>query len=157
MVRKLFLIVGFMMFFCISTYAAQLGLTLGLMSNSAESSNGLNYGISGGGGFFIPMVKFEVEYYKINDTVPPDSPHAMTFGIKFQPKFGKFSPYGIIGIGSEFEKLNFSFSKYEKFTFLGGGVHFFLMDIMSLRADIRFLNFSDRTKTRISGGIFVHI
>lgn len=157
MIKKIVLLIAVVVFLNSFTHAAELGLTLGAMSNSDSSSGGLNYGISGGGGFFIPMVKFEVEYYKIKDTELPDRPNAMTVGIKFQPKFGKFAPYAIIGVGSEFEKLNFSFSKYEKFTFLGGGVHFFLMDIMSLRADIRFLNFSDRTKTRISGGLFVHI
>jgi opacity protein-like surface antigen len=156
MVKKIFLLVGIMIFLSISAHAVEFGLNLGAMSNSGSSS-GLNYGISGGGGFFIPMVKFEFEYYKVKDTEPPNNPSAMTVGIKFRPKFGKFSPYAIIGVGSEFDKLNFSFSKYERFTFLGGGVHFFLMDIMSLRADIRFLNFSDRTKTRFSGGLYIHI
>ena len=87
----------------------------------------------------------------------PNVPPVITAGIKFRPKFGKLAPYGIIGVGGEFEHLTFNFSKYDKFTFIGGGAHLFFSDMISIRTDIRFLNFSDSTRTRFSGGIFFHL
>jgi hypothetical protein len=69
----------------------------------------------------------------------------------------RLAPYGIIGVGCEYMRFNFRFSEYRWFTYIGGGVHFFLNDLISLRGDIRWQNFSDMNKTRLCAGIFVHI
>lgn len=124
--------------------------------NKAVDS-GFHYGIAGGTGMLVPMVKFEIEYYKKKDAGTLGKPNALTLGIKFRPKFGKFAPYGIVGVGGEFDSFGLSFSEYNKFSFFGGGMHFFLNGMVSLRGDIRFLNFSDSTRTRFSAGVFIHI
>ncbi len=135
-------------------FALEFGVTGGIMD---KSSSKFNYGIAGGIGFVIPMLKLEVEFYKMSGAELPDKPSVITAGIKFRPKFGKLAPYGIIGVGGEFERWTFDFGEYDKFTYIGGGIHLFISAMISIRADIRLLNFSDSTRTRFSGGIFFHL
>ena len=99
------------------------------------------------------MTRLEFEGYRLSGM----SMNALTAGIAFRPKLGKVAPYMILGAGAEFEKLNFHFSDYRAFTFLGGGCHLFLTPILSLRFDIRFTHSRDADGTRLSGGIFLHI
>lgn len=144
------------LFFCGgSVFGFEVGVTAGTMSKAVDS--GFHYGIAGGTGMLVPMLKFEIEYYKIKDTGSPGKSNTLSLGIKFRPKFGKFAPYGIVGVGGEFDSFGFRFSEYNKFSFFGGGLHFFLKGMISLRGDIRFLNYSDSTRTRFSAGIFIHI
>lgn len=111
------------------------------------------YGFSGSSGFLLPMMNFEVEIYNISNS----EYNAITGGIKFRPKLGKISPYGVIGFGTEYKKFNFKFSEYRGFSFIGGGIHFFMVDMFSFRCDIRFTNFSQRSDVRLSGGLFLHL
>lgn len=136
-------------------HAFEVGVTVGSMSKTLDS--GFHYGFAGGTGMLIPMLKFEVEYYKMKEEMPLDRSNTLSLGIKFRPKFGHFAPYGIIGVGGEFDNFGLKFSKYNKFSFFGGGVHVFIKGMLSLRGDIRFLNFSDSTRTRFSAGVFIHI
>jgi hypothetical protein len=138
-----------------SLHAFEVGVTVGSMSKTLDS--GFHYGIAGGTGLFVPMLKFELEYYKMKEEMPLDRSNSLSLGIKFRPKFGRFAPYGIIGIGGEFDKFGLKLSKYNKFSYFGGGVHLFIKGMLSIRADIRFLNFSDSTRTRFSAGVFIHI
>ena len=133
----------------ISLYSLEAGFIAGRLS--ADSAN--FYGLSAGSGIFIPMTRLEFEGYRLSGMTM----NALTAGIAFRPKLGRVAPYMILGAGAEFEKLNFHFSGYHTFTFLGGGFHFFLAPILSLRFDIRFTHSQDANGTRLSGGIFLHI
>ena len=155
MIKKLIPLIVILMWCGGYTFAFEVGLTGGSMSKSSDS--GFHYGLAAGTGFLIPMVKFEFEWYKMKDTEFLDKPNTVSVGVKFRPKFGKFAPYAIIGVGGEFDRLNFDFGDYDKFTFIGGGCHFFAAHMVSIRADLRFLNFSDINKTRFSAGVFIHI
>ena len=151
MIKKIFLLL-FLLF--VLTYAAfpmDLGLIVGVgtINNRTESI----YGASGSWGFIIPMLKFEVEYYNLGKR----KYEAVTGGLKLRKKLGKFAPYALIGVGAEFENITFHTGEYETFLFVGGGVHFFMIDFVSIRGDIRFLNYADYNKTRLSVGVFVHI
>lgn len=155
MIKKIIPLFLILMFFGGYSFAFEVGLTIGSMSQSTDS--GLHYGIAGGMGFLIPMIKFEIEIYKMKDKELYDKPNAITAGVKFRPKLSRLTPYAIIGVGSEFEKLGFSFSEFKNFVFIGGGVHFYLARALSIRADLRFMNFSNTNKTRLSAGIFIHL
>ena len=101
----------------------------------------------------LPMLKLEVELYKMQDYAY----QALTAGVKFRPKLARLVPYAILGVGCEYKTFNFAFSEYRWFTFIGGGIHFNLNDLFSLRGDIRLQNFSNMNKTRLCAGIFIHI
>ncbi len=155
MVKKVFPFI-LVLFFCVgSVFGFEVGVTAGTMNKTVDS--GFHYGFAGGTGMLVPMLKFEIEYSKLKDAGTSGKSNIMSLGIKFRPKFGKFAPYAIVGVGGEFDSLGFSFGEYDKFSFFGGGVHFFLNGMISLRGDIRFLNYSDATRTRLSAGIFIHI
>ena len=141
------------LFFSTGLFSMELGVIGGNISNPSH----LNYGLSGSFGFLIPMVKFEFEYTRQANTEDPEFPNAFTGGIKFRPSFGRLMPYAVVGIGTEFRSFNLDFDEYESFTFIGGGVYYKMMAVFSLRADIRFLNFSGYNRTRLSAGIFFHI
>jgi len=138
--------------FSYGLFSFEAGLTIGTVTNPSRT----NYGLSGGMGFLVPMVKFEIEIYRKSDTEALDPKNAVTTGIKFRPRLGKFGPYAVIGIGTEFNSLGFDFDEYENFSFIGGGVHYYLAGIISLRADIRFLNYSGYNRTRFTAGLFFH-
>ena len=130
-------------------HSFEFGVIAGVISKPSS----FVYGLSGGMGFIVPMMKFEVELYKITDT-PND---VLSGGIKFRPKLGKLSPYAVIGVGTEFVKFDFESKNYEWFTFIGGGIHLKITGPATVRFDIRYLNFSNLSKVRFSGGIFIHL
>jgi len=143
------------LFLSIFLSVSLLGFEIGAFGGNITKPSHLTYGISAGTGLFVPMLKVEFEYFRIHNTELPELPNAMTLGIKFRPKLGNISPYGVVGIGSEFE--TFGFDLDEKFTFIGGGIHLYLNGMVSFRADIRFLNYSGFNRTRFTGGVFLHI
>ncbi len=128
-------------------------LDLGLIAGSISQPSSFCCGFSVGSGTVVPLVKFEFEGYRIRKT----GMNSLSAAVKLQPKFGKLAPYALLGAGSEFEKMNFRFSEYDFYTFFGGGLHVIFNSLVSLRADLRFLHFSDLNKTRISGGFFIHL
>ena len=132
----------------IGLYSFDIGVLGGNFSNPSH----LTYGISGSTGLLVPMLKMELEYFRIQNTEVLEYPNVMTIGIQFRPKIGNLSPYAAVGVGSEFDNFGFD----EKFTYIGGGVHLFVTGMFSIRGDIRFMNYSDYNRTRISGGIFLH-
>ena len=138
--------------FSYGLFSFEAGVTIGNISNPSQTT----YGLSGSMGFLVPMVKFEIEIYRKSDTDGLGLKNAASTGIKFRPKMGKFGPYAIIGVGSDFDKLGFDSDNYENFTFIGGGVHYYAAGIISLRADIRFLNYSGYNRTRFTAGLFFH-
>ena len=133
-------------------FSFEAGVTIGTISNPSR----MNYGLSGGMGFLLPTLKFEMEIYRKADTEELEMKNTAAVGIKFRPKLGKFAPYAIVGMGAEFSSLSFDSEKSESFTFIGGGVHYYLAGMISLRADVRFLNFPGFNRTRLTGGLFVH-
>ncbi len=135
-------------------FSIELGLIGGNISNPSHGF----YGLSSGSGFFVPMLKIEFELYRKTKTEDPEFANTASAGIKFRPGFGPFMPYAVVGVGAEFKKftLDFGKDKYDFFTFIGGGVHYKVAGMISLRADIRFLNFSDYNRTRLSAGVFFH-
>ena len=136
-------------FFTFYAFSFEFGMLAGVISKPSK----LTYGLSAGAGFIVPMLKFEAEIYKISDT----EHDGLTFGIKFRPKFGKLSPYAILGVGTEYKKFDFRTSSYKWFTFVGGGLHIRLMGSASLRLDVRYLNFSKKSRVRLTAGIFIHL
>ncbi len=148
MIKKTVFSLGFL-FLAMNAFA----LDAGLIAGSIRQPSGFFYGLSAGSGTFVPMLKFEFEGYRISET----GWNSLSAAVKFRPKFGSFAPYAALGAGGEFEKLNFKFSDYNFYTFIGGGFHLFFTSMFSLRADLRFLHFSDLNKTRISAGIFIHL
>ena len=142
-------LVVIVLLFSIQLLPIELGVIGGSISNPSE----LNYGLSGGTGLFIPLLKMEFEF-----SMTPDS-DLMEFSAaaKIRPKFGKLAPYAVAGVGVVFEKIGFDFDQYEFFTLIGGGVHFFFGGFFSLRADIRFQSFPDQNRIRLSGGFFFHL
>jgi hypothetical protein len=133
----------------VNIFAIEVGLIGGNISNPSK----FNYGISGGSGMFIPMLKFELEFYQLAESTRK----GLTTGIKFRPKLGKLAPFMIVGAGTEMEKITFQLSEYDFFTFIGGGIHYFAIRNLSLRLDVRFLNFSAANRTRLEAGIFFHL
>lgn len=128
-------------------------LDLGIVAGSSSQPASLFYGISVGSGTFVPLLKLEFEGWRIDET----GMKSLSAAVKVRPKFGAFAPYVAAGAGAEFARLNFRFSEYDFYTFIGGGVHIFVASILSLRADLRFLNLPGANKTRISGGVFIHL
>ena len=129
------------------------GYEFGIIAGTINKPSSFNYGLSGGMGFIVPMLKFEVELYKKSGT----DYDALTGGVKFRPKLGKISPYAILGIGTEFKKFDFHSNNYDGFTFFGGGVHIHLVGPASFRVDFRYLNFSFVNRVRLTGGIFINL
>jgi hypothetical protein len=147
--KKLFILTIVCIGMTANLFSFELGLIGGKISNPSEAF----FGISGGSGFLFPMVKLEVEYWKLADT----DFKALSGGIKFRPRFGMVSPYAVLGVGSEFGTFDFKFSDYNNFSFLGFGVHLHFIQVASLRIDVRFLNYSGYNRTRFSGGIFLQL
>jgi hypothetical protein len=137
------------LFLCLNSYALDLGLVAGSISQPSS----FFYGLSAGSGTIVPMVKFEFEGCRVSET----GWNSLSAAVKFRPKFGVFAPYAVLGAGGEFEKLNFKFSDYNFYTFIGGGFHLFFTSMFSLRADLRFLHLPDADRTRISAGFFIHL
>ena len=146
--RKTALLAG-LLILCLDAFALDLGLIAGSISRPAS----FFYGLSAGSGTIVPMLKFEFEGYRIRET----GWNSLSAAVKLRPKFGKLAPYAVLGAGGEFEKLNFRFSEYKFYTYIGGGLHLFFTSMFSLRFDLRFLHLPDANKTRISGGFFIHL
>jgi hypothetical protein len=149
MKKRILIFISILFIFAASLFSLELGLIAGSITKPSEAI----YGISACSGIIIPLLKFEVEYYNLADR----KFEALTTGVKLRKRFRKFAPYGVVGVGSEFDNLTFNFDKYETFFFVGGGIHLYVGGFLSLRADIRFLNFSDTNKTRLSVGAFFHL
>ena len=130
--------------------AINLGVIAGTVSKPTHSF----WGVSGQMGLIVPTLKLEIEWMRSNDE---QGINGLTAGIMIRPKFGSISPYGVFGVGTEFDSISFQFSRYDSFSFLGFGAHLFLMDVLSLRADLRFQNFAERKRFRFSAGLFVHL
>ncbi len=128
-------------------------LDLGLVAGSVNQPSSFFYGISAGSGTIVPMLKLEFEGCRVSET----GWKTLTAAVKLRPKFGIFAPYAVLGAGAEFARLNFRFSDYEFYTFIGGGFHIFFTSMFSLRADVRWLNLPEADKTRICGGFFIHL
>jgi len=148
MIKKTLLLVG-LLSLCVNSFALDLGLIAGSVSQPAS----FFYGLSAGSGTIVPMLKFEFEGCRIKET----GWNSLSAAVKFRPKFGVFAPYAVLGAGGEFEKLNFHFSDYNFYTFIGGGFHIFFTSMFSLRADLRFQHLPDANRTRVSGGFFIHL
>jgi hypothetical protein len=148
MIKKTMIVTG-----CFFLALNALALDAGLIAGSISQPSSFFYGLSAGSGTIVPLLKFEFEGYRIGES----GWNSLSAAVKFRPKFGRFAPYAVLGAGSEFEKLNFRFSEYRFYSMAGGGFHIFFTSMFSLRFDLRFLHFSDINKTRVSGGIFIHI
>jgi hypothetical protein len=146
--KKTFLFAA-LLFVCLNAQALELGVIAGSISQPSSFC----YGLSAGSGTIVPMVKFEFEGCRISET----GWNSLSAAVKFRPKFGIFAPYAVLGAGGEFEKLNFKFSDYNFYTFIGGGFHLFFTSMFSLRADLRFLHLPAADRTRISAGFFIHL
>lgn len=144
-------------FLCLVFSTGLFSLELGVIGGNISNPSHLNYGLSTSLGFLVPLVKFEFEYTRKVETEGLEFPNTFTGGIKFRPSFGRFMPYAVVGIGTEFRSFSLDFDEYESFTFIGGGIHYKMMAVFSIRADIRFLNFSGYNRTRLTAGLFFHI
>lgn len=149
MKNKVIIFLVFVFVFSGNLISYDLGFIVGTVNNPPT----FVYGLSGSMRLIVPTLKVEFEIY----SKPEDSDSVMSVGVKINPKFGKFSVYGILGAGTEYEELTFDFSEYNGFTFIGGGAHFYLIDMLSLRFDFRLLSFSADDRIRLSLGLFVHI
>jgi hypothetical protein len=148
MIKKTFLLTG-----CLLLALNASALDAGLIAGSISQPSSFCYGLSAGMGLIVPMLKMEFESYRIKEL----GLNSLSAAVKFRPKFGSFAPYALLGAGSEFKKLNFRFSEYDFYTMIGGGFHIFFSSMFSLRFDLRFLHFSDVDRTRVSGGVFIHL
>lgn len=137
----------------LAAVSAAPALDLGAMAGSLSRPNSFFYGLSLGSGTVVPLLKFEFEGSRVAAT---DS-SSLSAALKLRPKFGAFSPYAVLGAGAEFARLTLRFKEYDFYTFAGGGIHFFPTAMISLRADLRFLNLAAGGRTRVSGGLFVHL
>jgi hypothetical protein len=148
MIKKAILLIG-----CLLMALNASALDAGFIAGSISGPSSFFYGLSAGSGTIVPMLKLEFEGYRIKDS----GLNSLSAAVKFRPKFGIFSPYAVLGVGSEFAKLDFHFSEYRFYTMAGGGFHVFFSSMFSLRFDLRFLHFSDVDRTRVSGGFFIHL
>jgi hypothetical protein len=148
MIKKTILLTG-----CLLLALNVSAIDAGFIAGSISQPSSFFYGLSAGMGLIVPMLKTEFEGYKLKES----GLNSLSAAVKFRPKFGSFSPYVFLGAGGEFAKLNFRFSEYSFYTMLGGGFHIFFSSMFSLRFDLRFLHFSDIDRTRVSGGIFIHL
>ena len=151
--KKIITVAFLCLFFSTGLFSLELGVIGGNISNPSH----LNYGLSTSLGFLVPLVKFEFEYTRKVDAGELEFPNTFTGGIKFRPSFGRLMPYAVVGIWTEFQSFGLDFDEYESFTFIGGGIYYKMMVVFSIRADIRFLNFSGYNRTRLTAGLFFQI
>jgi len=135
----------------VSNYAfpVEFGLLAG--KNTAPSST--TFGFSAGMGFLVPMVKFEFEMMKQSEMEFKE----FGVGVKVRKKIGSFAPYVVIGAGTKFNDFSVIFSGYDYFTYIGGGMHYYILHLFSLRFDLRYQSYSEANNIRLSVGIFAHI
>lgn len=129
-------------------------IDLGVIAGPVSKPANLAYGLSLGTGFPVPFIKLEFELYKISDE-PAKSASA---AVKFRAKLGVLSPYVAVGAGTQFEKISLHLKDdYDGYTFLAVGAHLHLAPLLSLRFDARFLHFVAGARTRLTGGVFLHL
>ncbi len=148
-IKQLLRIMLLMILLSFSLHAVDFGFIAGKNSKPSAST----WGISAGSGFFVPLVKLEFELLNQKDLGLKD----VSVGLKVRKKIGKFAPYAVIGAGAKFETFSITFKDYDYFTFIGGGTHFYIMDLFSLRFDLRYQSYSEINNVRLSAGVFVHI
>lgn len=129
--------------------ALNLGLHCGVIGKPAT----ITYGLSLETGLLIPFCKLEFEGAKRIDT---EEKH-ISAAILFNPRFRTIRPYISFGLGTEFKRLDLHFNRYRGFSFFGGGVHFYFSELLSLRFDLRRLNYGDLSRLRLSAGLFAHL
>ncbi len=127
-------------------------LNLGFMAGTVSKPSRTFWGVSGQMGMIVPALKLELEWMRF----PEDEMFNLHAGIMFRPKTGKFSPYGVLGVGTSYDKIGNMFKRDNNYVYFGFGSHLFLISLLSVRADLRFLNYKDDHYFRISGGLFVH-
>lgn len=149
MIKRILIFTTIFLIFSAAVFSAELGLIFGSINKPSEAI----YGFSAGSGMLVPLLKFEVEYYNLADR----KYEALTLGVKLRKRFRKIAPYGVIGVGTEVEYFTFDVDEFDSFLFVGGGIHYYIAGIFSIRADLRFQNFKDISKTRFSVGIFAHL
>ncbi|MCP4220107.1 MAG: hypothetical protein GY765_36080 [bacterium] len=155
---KAFKQIGILLILLVFTTAGGWAIEVGVIGGDMSKTPGYFYGISAGSGLLVPKLKMEVELYKMpgTDTVEITNSNGISLGVKFRMKIAKIAPYAVAGVGAEMEKFTLKFGDFAKYTFIGGGIHLYVAGMVSLRGDIRLLNFSDGTKTRFSAGVFLH-
>lgn len=139
----------FLLVFPIQGRAIELGAVGGHTGNPSE----MGYGLSSGFGLIIPFLKTEIDWFRL----PGSRLNFVSVSVKLRPKLGKFSPFVAAGVGTQFEKVAFDFGGYDWFSLIGGGIHYFFSGFFSIRLDVRFQNFSDRSRMRIAAGVFFHL
>lgn len=142
-----------------------MGMEFGAYAGTLNESGTTLLGLSLDSGFLVPMLKLETEFYFF--TAPERTGKVLTAGLKIRPKFGKISPYAVVGVGTEMERLDLSQAKDRYFTFVGGGLSIKIAPMLSVRLDARFqrhgktVSSAPLTKvvnfTRFSGGLFLRI
>jgi hypothetical protein len=126
----------------------------GIFAGSLARSEGLSWGVGVDSGLLVPLLKLEAEGVKLGST----GMKSLSIGVKLRPRFGNISPYLVIGLGTAFESLNFDFNKYDGFSFIGGGIHLFMVNLFSLRFDVRFWRFAlGDSRARLTAGLFLHL
>jgi hypothetical protein len=147
--NKWILVLFFLLIFSFQAWSIELGLMGGKMGTPSE----LGYGISSGFGLFIPLLKTEIEWFRLSES----QRNAFSVSVKLRPKLGKFSPFVAVGVGTEFKKIGFDFDSFDWFSLIGGGIYYYFSGLFSFRLDFRFQNFSDRSRLRIGLGVFFHL
>ena len=148
MIKKLF-VLSVLLLLALHLPAFELGLAAGSISKPASFC----YGLSFSSGAFVPLVFLEFEGWRVDE----GGLKQLTAGGKLRPKLGSFSPYAIVGAGSEFRTLSLRFSEQDFFTFVGGGLHLHLSGMLSLRGDLRLQHLPYGNRFRASGGLFIHL
>ena len=147
--KKLFILIIIILFMSSLLFSVEFGFLAG---KNTEPSN-TTLGFAAGMGLLIPMVKFEFELMKQNNT----DLKAIGVGIKIRKKIGSLAPYVVIGAGTRFEKFSITFSNYDYYTYIGGGTHFYVLPLLSLRFDVRYQSYRDTNNVRLSVGAFAHL
>jgi hypothetical protein len=133
---------------CTRIQAIEAGIHAGLVTRPNTANAGLSITM----GFIVPLLRFECEYFNIYDV----NRKSLNGGIRFMPKLSHVAPYLILGLGTEFAKINFDFKDYAGYSFLGGGLHIFMIEFMSLRLDCKYLNYRHFDRIKFSGGLVFH-
>lgn len=149
MIKRILIFTTIFLVFSAAVFSIEMGLIFGSINKPSEAI----YGFSAGSGMLVPLLKLEFEYYNLADR----RYEAVTIAVKVRKRFRKIAPYGVLGVGSEFDNITFDIDEYEPFFFVGGGIHYYIAGIFSIRADLRFQNFKDISKTRFSVGAFFHL
>lgn len=127
-------------------------LNLGFMAGTVSKPSRTFWGVSGQMGMIVPALKLEFEWMRF----PQEERYSLHGGIMFRPKTGRFSPYGVVGVGTSYDKIGSMFKRDNNYLYFGFGSHLFLVSLLSVRADLRFIHYKEDHDFRISGGLFVH-